>query len=153
MSSFKHSVNLAVAVFDGGRLVFRDTLLWKGAINRWAGTTVGGVAVPAAARGEAPLPSPERAHVSLTILVSGQLRCTLVGWRATPLQVTRRGGQDAGGRALRFHRAALGFQKAACIDVFADPDAPESADDATRTWRVSALVGVNDAFLNEILFP
>jgi hypothetical protein len=47
----------------------------------------------------------------------------------------------------------LGFQKAACIDVFADPDAPESADDATRTWRVSALVGVNDAFLNEILFP
>lgn len=151
MSSFKQSVHLAVAVFDGGRVVFRDTLLWKSAINRWAGTNIGGVVVPAAARGAAPLPSPERAHVSLTILVSGQLRCTLVGWRATPLQVTRRGEQEDG-RALRFQRSGLGFEHAARVDVFADPDAPESADDATRTWRVSALVGVNDAFLNELLF-
>jgi hypothetical protein len=150
MSSFKQSVHLAVAVFDGGRVVFRDTLLWKSAINRWAGTNVGGVVVPAAARGAAPLPSPERAHVSLTILVSGQLRCTLVGWRATPLQVTRHDGHE-NVRALRFQRSGLGFEHAARCDIFADPDAQENADATTRTWRVSALVGMNEAFLNELL--
>ena len=151
MSSFKHSVHLAVAVFDGGRVVFRDTLLWKSAINRWAGNNVGGVVVPAAARGAAPLPSPERAHVSLTILVSGQLRCTLVGWRAKALRITRHDGHE-NVRALRFQRSGLGFEHAARLDIFADPEEPESADATTRTWRVSALVGVNESFLNELLF-
>ena len=151
MSSFKHSVHLAVAVFDGGRVVFRDVLLYTRAINHWNGTTVGGVAVPAAARGASPLPSPERAHVSLSIMMSGQLRCTLTGWRAKTLRITRHDGHE-NVRALRFQRSGLGFEHAARVDVFADPDASESADAATRTWRVSALVGMNDAFLRELLF-
>jgi hypothetical protein len=152
MSSFKHSVHLAVAVFDGGRVVFRDTLLYSSAIRRWSGTAVGGVAVPAAARGASPIPSPERAHVSLTVLVSGQLRCTLVGWKTKPLHIVRQNGEE-NVRALRFERVGLGFQNAARVDVFADRAAPASADDATHTWRVSALVKMDDAFLNELLFP
>lgn len=152
MSSYKSTVQFAVAIFDGSRVVFRDTLLYTRAINHWTGTTIAGVAVPAAARGASPLPSPERAHLSLSVMVSGQLRCTLVGWRAKALHTTRQAGQE-NVRAMRFQRSGLGFEHAARFDVFADPEEPESADATTRTWRVSALVGMNEAFLNELLFP
>lgn len=134
--------------------MFRDTLLYTRPIHRWTGTTVGGVAVPAAAGGTSPLPSPERANLSMSIMVSGQLRCTIFDWRGKALHITRRGGREDV-RALRFQRAALGFQRAASIDVFADPEpaSPASADAATRTWRVSTLVKLEDGFLQELLFP
>jgi hypothetical protein len=152
MTSYKSTVHLVVAVFHGGKVVFRDTLMYTSAIRRWSGGTFGGVAVPADASGASPLPSPEKAHMSLSIMVGGHLRCTLLGWRAKPMHISRRDGQE-NVRALRFERAGLGFEHAARVDVFADPEEPESADDATSAWRVSALVGMNDAFLRELLFP
>jgi hypothetical protein len=159
---YKQTIHFAICVFDGGRVVFRDSLIYMRALNGWTGVNVGGVAVASAARNASPLPSPERAHVSLSIFTSGHLRCTLVNFRAKPLYLSRRvggaggvadgvadggAGGGAGGcadmRALRFQRAALGFKNAACVDLFADP--------AASAWRVTSLVRVNDSFLREMM--
>jgi hypothetical protein len=147
-TQYKQTIHFAICVFDGGRVVFRDSLVYMRALNAWTGVKVGGVAVPSAARNTSPLPSPERAHVSLSMFTSGHLRCTLVDFRAKPLHLTRpcsRGVADgvADGVALRFQRAALGFKNAACVDLFADP--------AASAWRVTAIVRINDAFLREMM--
>jgi hypothetical protein len=155
---YKQTIHFAICVFDGGRVVFRDSLIYRRALNGWTGVNVGGVAVASAARNASPLPSPERAHVSLSIFTSGHLRCTLVNFRAKPLHITRRvdgasgvadgvAGGVAGGcadmRGLRFQRAALGFKNAACVDLFADP--------AASAWRVTSHLRMNDAFLREMM--
>jgi hypothetical protein len=155
-STYRASIHLVFSLFDGGRLVMRDTLVYTRAAERWHTVSTGGVVVPSAAHGASPLPSPERAHISLTVMSGGELRCTIFGFKGRLLRATSDASSPYAApdvRAVRFTRAAMGFSRAAKVDLFADPDGAPPVGGPPRAWRVSTFAKLNDAFLREILFP
>jgi hypothetical protein len=126
--SYKNTIHLILTVFDGGKVVMRDTLVHTRALTGWY--SVSGAPL----RG--PLPPPERASAAVTFVVGGRMRCTVANFSA----------RSVGGTDLRFTRAAFSYKNAALVDIISS-----GVNNEDGSHRVNSFAKINDAFLNDLL--